>query len=1296
MRYAQIRHCTIAAATFCLLFAGTGDGAARVDYDTLSARGLQLLKNGSFEELARGGKSVADWGAPKDIRDRFKVVTDATGSRHGASYVTFAPGKLRYLYGSLKATPSGKLHMSAWVKGEGQVYFIVTVRAKDWRVKKVAILKRLTSGWFTVEGNKWRCFSHVFDVPESFEVAGKREEAGQIGVQFGIKGSVSLDECTVAAVEKLKQVAARPVAPVTSPARLRPSITIPKLSTPPTVDGEIDADEWRGAAAVTGFNQLSKRKLASRQTVAYVGFDDRKLYVGFRCLHEGKFGAGKPGRDSGCNFQTEGIEIWLQPPGKPWYQFLGWPAGGIIDVCKEGGFGWNGRWQFKNKVEDSGETVGGILLFSKKTWTAEVSVPFEDLGVTAPKDGETWRVNFCRDFSVSKGKTRQSDDWTTWAPLAGRFQNVKEFGDATFRSDSPGVQMTKLGDLTNGDLSVSGAAAGRGGKVRIEARAAASGSSKTLSFQSKELAVEKGRAVPFALSDTLKVSGAIDIDLDIRAEDAESGQQIARVVIPFTATAALRLRLIPAIFQDTVYAQIDAGRVPDLPKQVRIEAEIFKSNAGTGISASEVWTSEKPSGDLKLEIGGLAPGDCQVKAFLKDTRDGKTLASSVASFPLVEKPEWFGNKIGVTDVVPTPWTPVRVEADRVAVTEREYRLAPIGLPRQISALGEELFASPPKLIAEVGGREIAWECESLEQTGRKPGQVVWRLEGQAGSLELQGTLTVEFDGLALWEFTVQGKEPVVIDSLRMEFPFKSHRSLYARGANATEYAGAYLACLYDTAAPSVPDICSVHFSSNGWAWPEQWVHRIWIGDDERGLSIMCETQANLRGKRRTVVEKRGQANTLVLYLVDGPRELKEPLRYRYAWQATPVKPQPKNPKLWHATYRRVEEDDYLKRVFVTTDYHALKYISYPMLYGRRRAADKRNAIYREHGVKLVPYFATQGITTESEDLKPFLREWERYPVRTIGGLRGDWVLACLQDPAFADFIVWSTKKIVDDFGYDGLYLDVSSVHSCSNHYHGCGCAVPGQAERQPTVNIFASRAVYKRLYCLLKSEGRDRVLFRHGMPVAAVAGFVDVVTQGEDWCREGMNQYDRLTPDIFRAKCMRIQYGTPYTWYTFHHYYRGIKFGGRIPLDTILAYCLPHRVLPTEGRAGMWPVWDVTDQFWTSSKFIPYWATDSPVQIDQSNVLGSIYWKEAERKALLVVANWNKEPRTVDVKLDLAKLGMAPDKTSVRRALDHPIRQREDPPVTQPMPNNPVELTAGRIRLWLAGRNLELVLLESK
>jgi len=95
-------------------------------------------------------------------------------------------------------------------------------------------------------------------------------------------------------------------------------------------------------------------------------------------------------------------------------------------------------------------------------------------------------------------------------------------------------------------------------------------------------------------------------------------------------------------------------------------------------------------------------------------------------------------------------------------------------------------------------------------------------------------------------------------------------------------------------------------------------------------------------------------------------------------------------------------------------------------------------------------------------------------------------------------------------------------------------------------------------------------------------------------------------------------------------------------------------------------------------------------------VLASIFWKARERKALLVVANWSRERREVDVSLDLAKLGLDPAATKVTRAVRHPIRQPEDPKPKDPMGNEPLALRGGKLHLRLAARNLEIVLLEAQ
>ncbi len=579
---------------------------------------------------------------------------------------------------------------------------------------------------------------------------------------------------------------------------------------------------------------------------------------------------------------------------------------------------------------------------------------------------------------------------------------------------------------------------------------------------------------------------------------------------------------------------------------------------------------------------------------------------------------------------------------------------------------------------------------------RRPDRVVWRLQGRAGPLELTGRLTVEFDGFALWDATIRPAGAARVDALALVFPLKKARALYARGRNACEDNGAYHACLYESARPGAADICAAHFSARGWTWPDKWMHEIWVGGDRRGLSVMCETQANLFGAKRTVIQPHGGAQVLKIYLVDGPARVARPLRYRYAWQATPVKPRPANPRLWRACYGRHNEPGFLRRAFVTTaEYHALKYISYPALYYSKASLLRRLAPYRRAGVKATCYFAAEGVTVEAADLKPFLGEWETRPLYTFGGLRGRWMTACLADSSFADFILWSARKIIDEFKLGGLYLDVSSVHACANRYHGCGYRA-ADGEWRPTVDIFAAREAYKRLYRLCHTQGRDAVLFRHGMPVAAIAGFVDVVTQGEDWCREGTRQYDRLTPDIFRAKCMRIQYGTPYTWYVFHHYYRGVKFGGRVPLHAILAYCLPHRVLPAEGRPGMWPVWDAFAPFWTTADFIPYWDPRSPARTGDADVLATVYLKKTPRQALLVVANWSRRPKRVNVRLDLNALGFRPGRVRVTRALPHPIVEPEDPKPDPPVENYPLALRGDALPLRLGARNLEVIRLEER
>ena len=1283
-------------AVICLTFVCTTHRvAAATDYDELEAQGVQLLHNGSFERADREGSAPDGWGVVKEARDKLKLVTNPKESKHGAAYVTFAPSKLRGLWGRLQSFPHGKCRITAWAKGDGKVGFGIGAVRKNWRSLPVKqkMLASKGSPRFRIQSHEWRRVSWDFDLADTYTKDGKTEKTDMTSFSIRVSGKISLDQCSIVPVAVLDAAAATAQAPVDT-TDLRPLMTIPKIGKPPVLDGKIDEEEWSRAAAVTGFTMLNSQQWSSRQATVFAGFGDQKLYIAFRCPHEGRIELEKGGRDALGTQQSQGIEIWLQPPGGQWHQFLGLPGEVIVDVSQEDHFDWNGRWEFKEQIRDVAEEIGGILSFRKKLWTAEIAIPFEDLGVSTPVDGQKWRINFTRDYGVPKGRKRSHDDWTTWSPIRGRFKELKAFGTAEMGSDAPAVQFRELGDLGNGDLSVKGTCSGRE-DVRISVRAAFADTGKTLSF--KSIDVPAGSSVPFELADTLKVNETTQLVYHITATDKASGRLLSAQKIPFTAIAALRVTAIPVFSKDTLFLNADARRVAGLPETIVVEGELFAGGVATGRTAKATWPSGQLAGDVAIPIGGLAPGQYQAKVFLKDRQGGEALVGSLASFTIPEPPSWLGNKLGMTDRVPAPWTPVAVDGRRVRITQREYVLGDTGLPRQVIALGQELFAAPPRLSAMVNGRRVDWRMEPAKLLGRTDRDATWQVTGKAGPLSLSGKLTVEFDGFALWEFSVSSAGRVTVDGLALEFPFHKVRSLYARGKDSTLDDRGSFAGLLDGAGP-IEDviIAGGHFCGAGWIWPKQWCHEIWVGDDERGLSVMCETREHLKGERRTEVERTASANVLRIHLIDGPSDIQGSLPYRYMWQATPVKPKPVA-KMWHATYQRsalikaLEDGRERNRIHIGLHMWALKYEGYPQHFLSRRKVEQLNKVLLDGGTKMVPYSGTNLVTTEVPELWPYRAEWEGRPSRIGSNPRGGWFVSCPFTPSLRDFKVDCMKRMVDDLGFGGLYLDVSGATACRNHYHGCGYRDAESGEWQPTVPVLACRRLYQRLYVVNKSNGRDAVLFRHGLPVAAVAGYVDVVTQGEDWCREGDKQYDELTPEIFRAREMRIQYGTPYTWYCFHHYYRGERHGGRIPLSTTLAYCLPHWTLPTEGHMGMWPVWDVTDPFWTDSEFLPYWSPQCPVRTGDKDVVATAYLKRGEREALVVIANWATTTRSTEVQVDLARMGFDPARVRIARALEHPILGPGDRPEGDLMQNTSLVLRGGRMTLELHGRNLEVL-----
>lgn len=73
------------------------------------------------------------------------------------------------------------------------------------------------------------------------------------------------------------------------------------------------------------------------------------------------------------------------------------------------------------------------------------------------------------------------------------------------------------------------------------------------------------------------------------------------------------------------------------------------------------------------------------------------------------------------------------------------------------------------------------------------------------------------------------------------------------------------------------------------------------------------------------------------------------------------------------------------------------------------------------------------------------------------------------------------------------------------------------------------------------------------------------------------------------------------------------------------------------------PLWKLYDSFgMKEAKMLGYWNKDVPVTTDSDQAKTTVY--QQKNKALVVVANWTKEPLNTTLRIDEKKLGFRPTK----------------------------------------------------
>lgn len=645
-----------------------------------------------------------------------------------------------------------------------------------------------------------------------------------------------------------------------------PIMTVARLKTPPTIDGKIEDAEWAGAAKTTGFVQLNDDVIADEQTVLRMGFDDEALYLSYECLNPTRrdLTARLKDHDSGI-FMEDAVDFICRPnpDAFPYYHFICNAIGTLYDATMDPtratpcDLSYSPNVTFKTTIQPD-------------RWMMECKIPFKELGGrTTPKDGERWRVNFCRD-----GETMNR--YSSWAYAAGNFHAVDNYGELVFSNSDRAIQVGPLGDLALGKVEAQLNLTGfLFDPLVIVTGKVVGGDAKTVgSPQENRLA--DYRAV------TIKAPPLVTgkYDLTIKAATAQGTMYYQR--LPFRVIKAYDVAAEGYPYEGKLWITANVNGIPSPPKGMVAHSRLMLGDKQVAECSADGFTAGV--GAASIPIDNLPPGKYVVKSEAV-APDGKVLGSAEAAFEQFPKPAWWKNSIAIDHSVPNPWTPVKVwrpqvrEEDgkewnleeRIEVLGRSYLPMGKALPKRIVVGTEDILAAPISLDLTNNGYTRHLADLKAVQTEKFDDLVKYASSSRGdGNVKVDLVSTTEFDGLQRYDLTLTPSGTAEVSSLQLDIPVKSQYAKFLCPSNGS-----------NSPALVVPKE----------GWKSGFMPQVWVGNDDLGLAFVAESDEWWRPHDAQMVEvvPQGATTTIRCNMIRQPLKLDKPVTITFALMATPVK-----------------------------------------------------------------------------------------------------------------------------------------------------------------------------------------------------------------------------------------------------------------------------------------------------------------------------------------------------------------------------------------------------------------------
>ena len=1062
-----------------------------------------------------------------------------------------------------------------------------------------------------------------------------------------------------------------------------PSYRLPAMAAP-KIDGIVDAEEWKGAVRSQRYSQLQKIVAFPARAEYLVGYDRDNLYLAARCETgpAGILRRVKPRSGNALAMNDDSFECIF-----------------IDDLAK--GKDVRIRHLIVNAIgaaygqgSDAGRSVAwkpeGMKVASTVTngvWSFEMAIPRATVGYAS--DAAVHGLRFCRNWRrIIGGYEQQSSD----AQGCGGYFTATHCPELRFDADAPVVQVVEAGGpgerkdvypvrvkVTNPTtkplalkVSIHGKAINSQPGVLDRELTLAAGGSELCEMEGPILGDEK---IDLTIAVT-SGDGAKTYYFRNLTVEPNSPVRIFRDVSVDASRLALRFAYYPSYSK--IRAVADLGNLGDAA-QGRTATVVIRDARGDELAR----VSGKPDKDgvferifdvpdLKARTLSIGKDDYTITLSTDVTADG----SAQQSFKRTVF-EWEGNKYGLSDLVPPPFErikvqrfggleslesckPVELEKDSVVkVVLRNYTIGDYGLWKQVNAAGKDILARPMTL-----------QTSQTSQT-------------------FQTSQTYDVDGMMDWRLTLK---PGRYEPMALEIPLRAERAkLLHACADGMRYN-------YGGEVPAGEGRVWESGKAPRTSIIGSYLPYIWVGGPLRGLAVFGESDRGWVTDGKTpcqeIVREKDGTVVLKLNLIQRPVDLKDPQTIHLAFQATPVKPMPENWRGKHpgalvgaclywgaySAFCDVEPydgtDAYLRKMAevrktgkIDRDFVERYIRDYPNPFPKdSKAWAERNRSITAHyhaGMNMARndyegnyrggmtfYTNARGVTLGNPSGTTFCDEWTRgeFSSRPFASRE-----ACLWydlDPcaSYRDYAAWWWRKMFDSDTCRNIYWDDVFLQSNFDLVGTEAYRLPS-GEIQPASGVFNMRALIRRCFILKAELGRDplwnwvHMTNTEMAPVMAFAGFQ------YDWEDNGGTEpfQVRYSRASIQAQSLGRQYGNKVgiMGYFSKKSDEHIRWLARTGTGVLLTHELEW-FRPPDGTT----VWKETYrrvQDWGYGKddtdVWNYWDEDVvyPVAIAGLETSSLAMARKAEKKALVVVCNYEHSDGSVCVKPDSATLGLPKD-----------------------------------------------------